>query len=135
MTDKRSWLVASGCLAGFVASSFLICSHAQSQQTVCTQLSNVNQFPAPLSSMLPFDVNEAKILDLVHKNALLSAHSEFDTLAWQAFIALNWPADGDGRPSKALPLSNTEAPRVWEFWRPADTIFKKEGQAPEPWSN
>jgi hypothetical protein len=129
MADKRSWLVASGCFAGLVVSSFLICSHAQSQQAGGTQ------FPAPLSSTLPFDVNEAKVHDLVHKNDLLSAHREFDTLAWQAFIALNWPADENGKPSKTLPLSNTEAPRVWEFWRPANTIFLEEGSAPKPWSN
>jgi hypothetical protein len=66
------------------------------------------QLPDTLSSYLPYDVDIQKIrtligdkgVDSVPRQNLHDAHREFATLAWQAFIALNWPADSDGSPSK-----------------------------------
>src|SRR5580698_6862156 len=86
------------------------------------------QLPNSLSSYLPYDVNEEEIrqkigtedVDSVPRQNLLDAHREFAVLAWQAFIALNWPADGDGRPSKTKDISDATSNRVWDFWRPAD---------------
>lgn len=101
------------------------------------------QLPNSLSSYLPYDVNEEEIrqkigtedVDSVPRQNLLDAHREFAVLAWQAFIALNWPADGDGRPSKTKDISDATSNRVWDFWRPADTIFLPDGAKPAAWDD
>lgn len=87
----------------------------------------------PLTSRLPFDVNVTRVRQLVAQDNVAAAHAEFDHLAWQAFIALNWPAQAQGRPSTTKTISDSSAPRVWDFWRPADTIFLNEGSRPQPW--
>ncbi len=100
-----------------------------------------NQPQDALSSSLPYDVNVQKIqaligdksVDSVPKQNLLDAHREFATLAWQTFIALNWPAESDGSPSKTRDISDRTANRVWDSWRPADTIFLPEGATPTDW--
>jgi hypothetical protein len=92
-------------------------------------------FPSDgISPDLPYDVNVDKVRSLVDGRNIRAAHAEFDILAWQAFIALNWPAAADGRPSITKSIADTGAPRVWEFWRPADTIFLAEGARPPQWS-
>ena len=54
-----------------------------------------------------------------------------DNLAWQTFVALNWPANCQGKP-----LSNNKigealsAPRVWEFYRLPQEVFLANGQDP-----
>jgi hypothetical protein len=105
------------------------------------RLSQPKQLPDALSSYLPYDVDVNKIknligdksVDAVAKQNLLDAHREFALLAWQAFIALNWPADSDGKPSQTQDISDVSANRVWDFWRPADTIFLPEGNEPNRW--
>jgi hypothetical protein len=99
------------------------------------------QLPDALSSNLPYDVDVNKIhqligdksVDAVPRQNLLGAHREFVLLAWQSFIALNWPADSDGSPSKTEDISNKSANRVWDFWRPADSIFLDQGATPVAW--
>ncbi len=99
------------------------------------------QLPDTLSSYLPYDVDVQRIrsligdksVDSVPRQNLLDAHREFAVLAWQTFIALNWPADADGNPSKIEDISNSTDNRIWDFFRPADTIFKDEGATPDPW--
>ncbi len=57
----------------------------------------------------------------------------FAQLAWQAFVALNWPADCQG-----LPLTNKKIgqspgfPRVWEFYHFPKDIFLPDGRDPRP---
>jgi hypothetical protein len=104
---------------------------------VCT----VETILGHLVQFAPYDVDVQKIhtligdkgVDSVSKQNLLDAHREFATLAWQAFIALNWPAETDGSPSKTKDISDKTANRVWDFWRPADTIFLPEGATPAEW--
>jgi len=99
------------------------------------------QLPDHLSSYLPYDVDVQKIrsligdrgVDSVPQQNLLDAHREFVNLSWQAFIALNWPADSDGNPSKTKDISDKAENRVWDFWRPADSIFLDQGATPGAW--
>jgi len=90
-------------------------------------------FPQGLSGALPYDVDQARVKSLLDRGDLSAAHGEFDILAWQAFIALNWPAGPDGQPSNIESINNTSLPRVWEYWRPSDSIFLPDGGQPAPW--
>lgn len=91
-------------------------------------------FPKELSGALPFDVDIDRVRALIAQGKIADAHAEFDILAWQAFLALNWPGEGNGQPSRSLTIANTTAPRVWDFWRPADTIFLSGGAPPAKWT-
>ena len=90
--------------------------------------------PVRLSSELPFDVNVKEVRALVNQGKVIDAHRAFDVLAWQAFVALNWPANVKGGPDKSKTIADTLAPRVWSFWRPAETVFLPGGKKPAPWS-
>lgn len=90
-------------------------------------------FPKSLSGDLPYDVDVNLVRLLDARGELRSAQREFDILAWQAFLALNWPAAKDGRPDVRKTPADTAAPRVWSFWRPSETIFLPDGAKPAPW--
>jgi hypothetical protein len=90
-------------------------------------------FPLPLSPDLPYDVDRARVDQLDGKGNVLEAQREFDILAWQAFVALNWPATADGKPARDKTIADDASERVWSFWRPASTIFLPDGAPPKPW--
>lgn len=68
---------------------------------------------------------------------------DFDTLSWNTFIALNWPADPnnngqpDPDPSKKIGLQDY-GPVVWETYKPTYNVFIADGQgnpvAPAAWN-
>jgi len=89
--------------------------------------------PTELTSTLPYDVDIQKVQTLDATGKIVEAQREFDTLAWQAFLALNWPATGQGTPDDSKALSDRTTPRVWQFWRLASTIFLPNGERPQPW--
>jgi hypothetical protein len=89
--------------------------------------------PNRLSPALPYDVDQQKVDSLDAAGKIVEAQREFDTLAWQAFLALNWPADSSGNPDASKTLADTSSPRVWQWWRLASTIFLPDGRTPEPW--
>ncbi len=91
-------------------------------------------FPLPFSSNLPYDVDRTVVDRLDREGRVLEAQREFDILAWQAFIALNWPAAADGKPARGQTIANDSSERVWSFWRPASTIFLPDGARPKPWN-
>jgi hypothetical protein len=87
----------------------------------------------PFSSNLPFDVDRGRV-DMLDQSGLVSvAQREFDILSWQAFIALNWPADASGNPDATKKISDPADERVWNYWRNASTVFRENGEAPDPW--
>jgi hypothetical protein len=48
----------------------------------------------------------------------------FDDFSWQSFVALNWPAGPDGRPLGTDFRASPGAPRVWEGYPDAITVFR-----------
>ncbi|HYW05486.1 MAG TPA: hypothetical protein VE913_00945, partial [Longimicrobium sp.] len=52
----------------------------------------------------------------------------FDVFSWQSFVALNWPADDQGKPLASF-AGNPTAPRVWETFEDASAVY---GGAPSP---
>jgi hypothetical protein len=93
------------------------------------------KFEGPLSGQLPYDVDEKKVRSLVASGNVSAAHAEFNILAWRAFIALNWPAEATGDPSKSKTIDQQydDVTRVWETWRPSDSIFLAGGAPPPRW--
>lgn len=92
------------------------------------------KFP-PLSGTLPFDVDENKVRNLVNQGKVTDAHRLFGILAWQTFIALNWPANDAGEPDPQKDISDNHSWRVWNYWRPATSLFLPDGAKPAPWNN
>ncbi len=104
-------------------------------------------FPLPLSSSLPYDVNVAALRALsdtpdqpnppytIPEANIPPAQRWFDIFAWQAFLALNWPALPDGQPNNALSLSDSKTPRVWEYYVDAGLVYRKDGAPPPPWKD
>ena len=62
----------------------------------------------------------------------------FGDLAWRTFVALNWPASCEdktfGKPLKNIIGTNTDKPRVWEFYQFPRNIFlfNNEEDPPSP---
>ncbi len=65
----------------------------------------------------------------------------FNNLAWQQFITLNWAADATmpGQPDSNVPPSAFGAPGdttpvVWETYKESSEVFLPDGASPAPWS-
>lgn len=89
--------------------------------------------PFALSPDLPYDVDVAALSKLDRNKQIPEAQRLFDEFAWQAFIALNWPADANGGPDRTKTLKDNSSKRVWMSWRRNDTVFLPNGERPEPW--
>jgi hypothetical protein len=118
-------------LALLLAAGYPVSSMGSSADT--SQGSVPLDFPKPLSPELPYDVDLKALSRLNRDKQIPEAQRLFDIFAWQAFIALNWPALPDGTPDKSKNMGDTTQPRVWMNWRSNDTIFRADGSKPEPW--
>lgn len=72
-------------------------------------------------------------------DSLGTSQTDFNNLAWQQFIALNWAADPTqpGQPNTNVPASTFGAPGTapvaWETFKESSEVFRPNGQAPLPW--
>ncbi|MGK7905582.1 MAG: hypothetical protein AB4352_30085 [Hormoscilla sp.] len=88
---------------------------------------NQKSVPAPeITSQIP--VNPKRSSSLPPYNPEIA----FGEFAWQAFVALNWPADCEGKPLGNNIGEASDAPRVWEFYNDPEQIFLPEGKDPSP---
>jgi len=131
--NRRALSTCSAPLA-MLAALLVVASIASAQTQAGKPTPPQYQFPAPLSSQLPYDVDIAAVRKLTQAGEIAEAQRLFDILAWQAFLALNWPARADGQPDPAKDLKDSQSPRVWEFFRESGTVFLADGKAPEAWS-
>lgn len=77
-------------------------------------------------SHIPVDVDE--VFGVGYDSFLDSVKQPpFDVFSWQTFIALNWPADSNGKPTGVIG-DNTDAPRVWEFYQDPAEVFGNSSQ-------
>ncbi|HYE55047.1 MAG TPA: hypothetical protein VD996_09400 [Chitinophagaceae bacterium] len=77
---------------------------------------------AGLCSYLPIDVDTS--FGVGYDSDLDSARQRlFDIFSWQTFVALNWPADTNGRPVGNNIGDNLTAMRVWEYYRDPLAVF------------
>ena len=81
-----------------------------------------NSSPDSLSAQLPIDVNET--FGVGYDSFLDSLHQPpFDVFSWQTFVALNWPANAQGKPINGAFTDSLNAPRVWEFYKDPAEVF------------
>ena len=75
-----------------------------------------------LCSQLPYDQAD---FDNSFRYMLIEkgAQDPFDVFAWQAFVALNWPADQNGTPLTMKIGSAVDAPRVWQSYTRRPQLF------------
>ena len=82
-----------------------------------------------LCSTLPADLTGLKVVLGYNPNTNAGQPGDavtqinFDYFAWQMFVALNWPADGSGNPSKTPIGQAPDAPRVWESYKTPAEVF------------
>jgi len=87
-------------------------------------------FPTPLSSNNPWDVNQTLEKQLMAEGKFAETQRLFEVLSWQAFIGLNWPTNAEGAPQPTLTDSGEP---VWFGWKEVFEVYKSDGSAPSPW--
>lgn len=125
----------------------LFAAEPETSHQVSATRTDYLDFPLPLSSALPYDVDIEALRALsdtpgqsgppytIPENNIPYAQRWFDIFSWQAFIALNWPAQPDGQPDNQRTLADSQTPRVWEYYVDADQVYRKDGAAPLPWKD
>ena len=61
-----------------------------------------------------------------------AGQAHFDQFSWQAFVALNWPANSDGSASSATIGQDPTAARVWQYYSTAGDYFDPDGDSACP---
>lgn len=127
-------------IAGLSSVPLLASSAAATQPGQAGQITP-RPFPSSFAGDLPYDVNTAQVGKLLAAGGagpqtagVLAAQREFDILAWQAFLALNWPVKADANPPKGTPITSPIGQPRWSFWRPSPSIFLPDGAQPAPWN-
>lgn len=116
---KRTLITVAAALAGVVAPHASADSHqggdplpveycADGGNTLCAKIPHTIDFQATV---------------LGYEGVVARDQRTFDNLAWQAFIALNWPADKRGRPMKTTIGEAAGAPRVWSAYPTVGDVF------------
>jgi hypothetical protein len=75
--------------------------------------------PPALSPVIPGDAG-------VEKGGTTAAYDDF---SWRAFVALNWPSNGNGPIGKG-----GDATPLWQSWKRDIDLLVPEGQTPLPWN-
>jgi len=89
--------------------------------------------PITLSPDIPVDVDPALQEKLKAQNDnFYELNQEFNKFSWQAFVAIMWPRDKDG---KAMPKFNDEGKATWLGWKEAFQVYREDGEAPSPWGS
>ena len=82
-------------------------------------------------SQLPLDVREPVLGDY-NTNELhfdnprtvdSSQQTPLDVFSWQTFVALSWPADGNGKPTGSIFDTSQKQRRVWEHYADPAEVF------------
>ena len=102
---------------------------------------------APMQSatcniVLSSDVPHDAVIPESHKGNPTAEQIDFDTLSWNTFIALNWPADptyrGKADPSKKIGFLDY-SPVVWETYKESYEVFVADAQGnpvqPASWNS
>jgi hypothetical protein len=81
----------------------------------------------PLSPKTSYDVDTKLQKELTDKKEFDAVDRLFQVLAWQQFIALNWPTGKDGKP---MPQISDAGSPIWEKWEDSFEVFRDSGAAP-----
>lgn len=99
-----------------------------SNQDLDTDISNGNKQTAKVAECSPDNLK--KCFELPQKEPVCDPSASgkcqkvYGDIAWNTFIALNWPADFQGGPDKTSMIgTRPNAKRVWEFFKYPDEVF------------
>jgi len=115
-------LIAFGAVIAYLGSASCGSGVNSSQQSAVADTGKVN---TPLSPSLPFDVTLPPPPQRVLETTI---RRSFDIFSWDSFIALCWPASGNG-----VIGQHGDNAAVWETWKKNYEVFLDNGQAPGPW--
>lgn len=98
--------------------------------SVCSEEDKAWQIPKsvnlPHAEDIPGFPNQDSMIHFLQRKA--------DDLSWRSFIALNWPADGQGNAeTEACFASTPSGQSVFEFWMPSTEIYVVKGKTARPW--
>lgn len=94
----------------------------------------LNFTPAPDTSLPELSFNIPRNITFTGDATLHGLQNDFDTFSWNAFIALNWPANSDGNPNTKINIGEKDLPTVWESWISSSQVFLPDGSKPD-WDN
>lgn len=87
----------------------------------CGTCADLNGDTSALCPYLPLDVDAAAGTGYGALDPI--CQKPFDWFSWQTFVALNWPADNNGKPLPGSIGSSPNAPRVWESYFTLPEVF------------
>lgn len=130
-TFLTSFLFSNASLFAATACLLLLAFSGSAQNkgttTLCSDGSD------KLCSTLPVDMSDVPVgIGYVpNTNDGQGALQPFlDYFGWQMFVALNWPADAEGKPlADGSITDHLDAPRVWQSFRSRDDAFGNESTA------
>ncbi len=123
----RKYHVSIALLLVFCLGSGLLSAQGYPQNALCVTGQSA------LCSTLPVDMPNLNVItgyfpktDVTQPSTNV-AQDNFDWFSWQMFVALNWPADGNGKPLPGSIGKNPNAPRVWQNLQSPDQVFPGNG--------
>jgi hypothetical protein len=97
--------------------------------------------PFHFKAEIPIDVDDGtKDFSSIHNpDNIPESQRIFDRFAWHLFVGMNWPANAAGIPDSKISLSEdakegTWRPRVWQTLAEVNSLFQRNGAAPQPWA-
>src|SRR3954454_7075974 len=77
----------------------------------------------------PGDVDTALKKRLEQEKLFPEVQRLFDLNAWQMFLAVNWPTNGQGQPAASLTDVASGEPH-WTLWQTSSQIYRADGKRP-----
>lgn len=88
-----------------------------SSDTLCPQL------PYDVRENFGNDYNTGSINFDTPTKTDSALQTPLDVFSWQTFVALNWPADGSGKPTGSIMDPTQSQKRVWEYYTDPADVF------------
>ncbi len=92
------------------------------------------EIPSPVvfTPNIPVDVDPAVQQRLKSQKEIYQLNEVFNKYSWQAFVAIQWPRDGEGNP---MPNFTDDGSATWLGWKEAFQVYQADGQKPAPWGS
>jgi hypothetical protein len=121
-TKTIALLIAFAAIIAYIGSAS--CGNGAGGNKTAATVADSGQVKTPLSPVLPFDVT----LPTSHFVLDGNVQRSFDVFSWDSFIAMCWPAQGQGVIGQF-----GDNPTVWEAWKKNYEVFLDNGLPPSPW--
>ncbi|WP_224242483.1 hypothetical protein [Hyalangium gracile] len=108
------------CSALLLCAGIALPTHAQTPSPLP---SNLPAFCSSGGSTLCPTIPTSLLIPGLDYSGLTSNQTQFDNFSWQMFVALNWPADQNGKPVGTSLSANPTAKRVWEYFPSTLDVF------------